>query len=117
MIETLNDKPFTEKEIVAFNEQYLEQFKNLATVVKKRKAYEDEEKKAKAALQKVMDEYEIKSVDNEYIKITRVAPAADKITVDLEKFKENEPKEYEELLKDYPKTVKGKAGYLTFKVK
>ena len=41
----------------------------------------------------------------------------DKLTVDLEAFANHEPEEYADLVKDYPKTIKGKAGYVRFDVK
>ena len=116
-IETLNEKPFTTKEIKAFEDQYMMVFRQLADITLAKKKWEKEEEKAKAEIKKIMDKYEIKSIDNEVIKITRIAPGVDKKTVDLEAFAENEPEEYADLLKDYPKTVKGKAGYIMFKVK
>lgn len=118
MIESLKeDKPFTKKEIAAFEDQYVTVFRQFADITLARKKWEDEEKKAKAAIQRIMDKYEIKSIDNDVIKITRIAPGADKTTVDLDAFAKNEPEEYADLLKDYPKTVKGKAGYVRFDVK
>lgn len=118
MIESLNEKkPFTKKEITAFEDQYMTVFRQFADITRARKQWEDEEKKAKAAIQKIMDKYGIKSIDNMVIKITRIAPGEDKLTVDLEAFAKNEPEEYADLVKDYPKTVKGKAGYVRFDVK
>lgn len=73
MIESMTDKEFSEKEIVAFEERYLAAFQQLSHIANRRKWYEDEEKKAKAAIQKIMDEYGIKSIDNQYMKITRVS--------------------------------------------
>lgn len=118
MIESLNvDKPFTTKEIEAFEDQYMTAFRQLADIITAKKKWEDEEKKAKATIQKIMDKYDIKSIDNTVIKITRIAPGEDKLTVDLDAFAKNEPEEYADLVKDYPKTVKGKAGYVRFDVK
>ena len=116
MIESLN-KPFTKKEIKAFEDQYMTIFRQLADITLARKKWEDEEKKAKATIQKIMDEYGIKSIDNMVMKITRIAPGEDKLTVDLDAFAKAEPEEYADLVKDYPKTVKGKAGYVRFDVK
>lgn len=117
MIESLNEKAFTKKEIKAFEDQYMTVFRQLADITAAKKKWEKEEEKAKAAIKKVMDEYEIKSIENDIIKITCIAPGVDKKTVDLEAFAKNEPEEYADLLKDYPKTIKGKAGYLRFDVK
>lgn len=117
MIKSLNEKEFTTKEVKAFEDQHMMIFRQLADIINAKKKWEKEEEKAKAAIKKIMDKYEIKSIDNDVIKITRVAPGADKLTVDLEAFAKAEPEEYADLVKDYPKTVKGKAGYVSFKVK
>lgn len=117
MIKDMNDKDFESKEVALFENQYLKVMKQVAEITRQKKKLEAEEKKAKAQLQKAMDKYGIKSIDNAVITITRVAAGADKITIDLEAFAEQEPETYADLIKDYPKTVKGKAAYVTFKVK
>ena len=117
MIKDMNDKDFESKEIALFENQYLAAMKKLAEMTKAKTKLEAEEKTVKAKLQKAMDEYGIKSIDNAVITITRVAAGADKITIDLEAFAEQEPETYADLIKDYPKTVKGKAAYVAFKVK
>lgn len=117
MIKDMNDKEFEPKEIALFESQYMTAFEKLAAAVKAKKQLEKDEKNLKEQLQKAMDEFGIKSIDNKFVKITRVAGSADKVTVDLEAFAKAEPKNYGELLEDYPKTVKGKAGYVKFDVK
>lgn len=117
MIKDMNDEVFKENEVALFNNQYLTVFKQLVEVTATKKKLEEEEKRAKEALSKAMEEFGIKSIDNEYIKITRVAPGEDKATIDLDAFQRAEPQNYNELLEDYPKIIKGKAGYITFKVK
>lgn len=98
-----------------FNENALVLFQELAENTKLKKQYEEKEKAVKEELSDLMEEYAIKSIDNQYVKITRVAGSAS-TTVDLKTFKEKEPKEYDELVRDYPKTTV-KKPYLTFKVK
>lgn len=117
MIKDFNDKEFAPNEVALFNEQYLAAFRKLADAVKAKKKLEQDEKALKEQLQKAMDEFGIKSIDNEYIKITRVAGGKDSVTVDLKAFQEKEPNNYKELLADYPKTVKGRSGYVKFEVK
>ncbi len=107
----------TSKEVAALKKQYLPVMRNLADLTKKKKELDEQEKKVKENLKSAMDKYGIKSIDNDFLLITRVDSGKDKLTVDLDAFKANEPEEYEDLLKDYPKTIKGKAGYVTFKVK
>lgn len=61
-----------------------------------------------------MDAYDIKSIDNQYIKITRVNGSTS-TSIDLKALEKEEPELYAELLKDYPK-VTNRKPYLTFKV-
>ena len=102
-------------EIQVFENQHLLVFKQLAEVTKTKKQLEEQEKKIKADLEKAMDAYEIKSFENQYIKITRVNGSTS-TSIDLKALEEKEPKLYAELLEDYPK-VSTKKSYLTFKVK
>lgn len=108
---------FNEQEIKLFEEQYLVVMQSLSEMTKQKKALEEQEKKVKEQLEKVMDEYCIKAVENQFLKITRVAASAGKQTVDLDKMQTEEPKLYEELLADYPKTSGAKKAYIRFDVK
>ena len=114
-------KPFTKEEIAIFEQKFMVACKNLAEKLKVKKQIEAEEKKAKAALGKAMDEYGIKSMDNPFIKFTRVAenPGKTETVIDLDKLKEEEPDLYNDLLKDYPKevTTGKKSAYVTFTAK
>lgn len=116
-IALLNGEPFTTEELQVFENQYLAVFQNLAGVTKQKKVLEDQEKNFKAELEKLMDEYKIKSLDNQFIKITRVDENPGKQTIDLDKLLEKEPELHAELLADYPKTTGAKKAYITFKVK
>jgi ABC-type lipopolysaccharide export system ATPase subunit len=107
-IALMDGESFTQEELQVFENQYLAKFKNLAEVTKQKKALEEQEKKTKAELEKLMDEYGIKSLDNQYIKIIRVAGSST-TSIDLKKLEEKEPDLYEELLEDYPKTTTRKA--------
>ena len=114
-IALLNGEPFTTEEVQVFENQYLAVFQNLAEVTKQKKALEDQEKKVKSELEKLMDEYGIKSLDNQFIKIIRVAGSSS-TTIDLKKLEEQEPDLFKELLADYPKTTTRKAS-IRFDVK
>lgn len=113
----LNGEKFNEEEVQVFNEQYLVVMKSIADLSKQKKAIEVQEKKLKAQFEKVFEEHGIKSLENDYLKITRVAAGADSTTIDLKAFEEKEPETFKDILKDYPKKVKGKAGYIRFNVK
>lgn len=108
---------FTAEELKVFEEQYLSVMQNLAEAVKKKKKIEADEKKFKEQLGKVMDEYGIKSVDNQFLKIIRVAGSEGSQTVDLAKMEKEEPELYADLLKDYPKTTGAKKASIRFDVK
>lgn len=114
---TLYHGELSPAELTAFEEKYLSTMQTLSKVTIQKKALEDAEKKAKGILEKMMDEYGIKSIDNKYLKITRVDGTADSVTVDVDKMQKEEPDLYEELLRDYPKTVKGRKGSVRFTVK
>lgn len=69
----------------------------------------------KRELKDAMQKYNIKSIDNDLVKVT-VVPESESTTVDLKTFKEKEPDEYDALLADYPKVVK-RSSYVRIKVK
>ena len=110
-------KQFTEAELQVFEEKYLSVMKDLADATIQKKRLEEQEKKFKGQLEKVMDEYGIKSIDNQFLKIIRVAGSDGKTTVDLDKMQKEEPELYQELLEDYPKTTGKKKASIRFDVK
>lgn len=102
-------------QVQVFEQQHMQVFKQLADITKTKKQLEEQEKKVKEDLEKAMDAYDIKSIDNQFLKINRVNGSTS-TSIDLKALKEKEPKLYGELLEDYPK-VTNKKSYLTFKVK
>lgn len=116
-IALLNGDTFTEKEVQVLEQQYLTVFQNLAHVTKHKKVLEDQEKEIKSQLEKLMDEYGIKSLENQFIKITRVDANPGKITIDVDKLLKEEPTLHAELLADYPKVSGVKKAYVKFNVK
>lgn len=117
MIIDMENKEFEKNEIDLFENQYMTYFEQLNTMIRHKKDIETKEKVLKEKIEKAMDEYGIKSIDNRYITITRVAGGDDKLTVDLVALEKDSPRKYTNLLKLYPKVVKGKKAYVTFKVK
>lgn len=111
----LKGKQTMSNEIKLFEQQNLVAFQKLSEITKTKKDLELQEKNIKETLEKAMNEFSIKSIDNEYIKITRVN-ASSSTSIDLKALQSEEPKLYGELLEDYPKVTNRKA-YLTFKVK
>ncbi len=80
----------------------------------KKKTYEEQEKALKAEIKAVMDKHGVKSIKTPVLNITNVEGSTS-TTVDLEAFRKAEPEEYEDLLKDYPKTTT-KSSYLKFEL-
>lgn len=108
---------FTESETKTFEKYYLAAMQSLSETIKQKKALEEQEKKVKEQLEKVMDEFGIKSVENQFLKIIKVAASAGKQTVDLDKMQKAEPDLFKELLADYPKTSGAKKAFIRFDVK
>ena len=116
-IALMNGEPFSQEELQVFDKHYLAMFQNLADVTKQKKALEDQEKKVKSQLEKLTDEYGIKSLDNQFIKIIRIDANPGKQTIDVDKLLKEEPELHAELLADYPKTSGAKKAYIRFDVK
>lgn len=102
-------------QVQVFENKYLAQMQQLQQLVNHKKELEKTEKQIKKELEQAMNEYNIKSIDNEYLKITRVE-ASESVSIDLTAMKKREPDLYDDLLKDYPKITKRKA-YVRFTVK
>ena len=108
---------FTDAEIVAFEKQYLAAFEELATLEKAKKAAEEKSKDIRSKIEAAMNEYGITKIDNEYVSITWIKENPGKETIDLDAFKKEEPKEYEDRLADYPKITGKKKAYVKITVK
>lgn len=102
-------------EVAKFENQYLEVMRDISLMAKQEKELAQKTKQLKADLETAMDEHDIKSIDNEFLKITRVA-ASSSTSIDLKKLKEKEPNLHGELLEDYPKVTNRKA-HVKFTVK
>lgn len=102
-------------ELKAFENKYMTAMAELQRLTKAKKEMESVEKEIKADLEKAMDKHNIKSIDNDYLKITRVE-AVSTFSIDLKKLQKQEPALYGELLEDYPK-VTNRRAYLKFTVK
>lgn len=102
-------------ELTEFEQSNIALFKDLKLLDNSIKELQDKQKKYKDELVKQMEQYNVKSIDNDFVKVTYVAPAQ-LTSVDLKTFKEKEPEEYDMLLNDYPK-VTNRKGYVRIKVK
>ena len=102
-------------EVKVFENKYLTVMAEIAALHKQEKELAAKNKELKTELEKAMNEHNIKSIDNEFLKITRVEASETK-TIDLNAMKKKEPDLYEDLIEDYPKVTKRKA-YVRFTVK
>lgn len=102
-------------ELTEFEQDNIALFKDLKLLDDNIKELQDKQKKYKDELVKQMEQYNVKSIDNDFVKVTYIAPTQ-LTSVDLKAFKEKEPEEYDMLLNDYPKVVNRK-GYVRIKVK
>lgn len=102
-------------ELTEFEQSNIALFKDLKLLGDNIKELQDKQKKYKDELVKQMEQYNVKSIDNDFVKVTYVAPTQS-TSVDLKTFKEKEPEEYDMLLNDYPK-VTNRKGYVRIKVK
>ena len=91
---------------LTFNAEYAHVFKELAVLEDEAKDIEKRRKEVKAELLAAMEKHGVKSIDNDYVKVTYVGQSVS-IGMDLKAFQLEEPKKYEKLLNKYNKeTVK-----------
>lgn len=91
--------------IQEFENKYLQDFKQLRLLEEEKKRLDELSKTAKSKLLDKMLENEIKSIDNDFIKVMVTNPS-ETVSIDLKTFQKNEPVAYAELLEDYPKVTK-----------
>lgn len=90
-----------------FSEQYLGEFIALAELDKAIKQAKADFEEHKAELLKLMQEHNIKSIDNKYVKLT-VVPESVSISTDWKAFQFEEPDLYERISGEYTKETKRK---------
>lgn len=88
-------------ELQKFEEQNLQVFKDISSLNTQIKELQAEEKAIKAQLEEAMQEHDIKSIDNDYIRITFV-DESETVKLDLKEMENKEPETFEELMEDYP---------------
>ncbi|MBR5582967.1 MAG: hypothetical protein IKW21_00395 [Lachnospiraceae bacterium] len=81
-----------------FNNNALAVMKSIAAISNQKKELEEQEKKIREDLEAAMEQYGIKSFENDILKVTYVAPTT-KTTVDSAKLKKNYPNIFSECSK------------------
>lgn len=104
-----NERIVMEKNELTFNENYLATMQRYAELEKTVKELEETKKKVRAEIQEAMEAYGVRSVDNDFIRISRVSPSYS-ISVDTAALKIANPDLYEELVAKYPSKTERKAS-------
>lgn len=90
----------------------LQRFADLEATIKEMKTTQEQ---IRGELLNAMTDYNIRSIDNDFVKITRVAPSMS-VTIDTKKLQISDPDLYDELLEDYKKeTIKKEHLRITVK--
>lgn len=110
-------KDMKENELVAFEEKYLQAFKDFAHLEQHKKSVEEQSKRVRDQIERAMDEYGITKIENDYVSIVRIDATPGKKTIDLKALEKEEPDEYASLLEDYPKITGQKKAYIQIRVK
>ena len=85
-------------ELVAFEEKTVAVIQAIADIATKKKELEDQDKKMREQLEAAMDQFNVKSFENDLIKITYVEPTT-RINVDSAKLKKKYPEIFVECCK------------------
>lgn len=91
--------------LATFESEGMALMQQIAGALKTKKEIEAQEKALKAELLNLMEEYDVKSVDNEYVRITYVA-GGESHSIDLKALEDAEPELYRDLVNDYHKVTK-----------
>ena len=94
---------------LVFNENYLATMKRYAELEQTVKELEDTKKKVRAEIQEAMESYGIRSVDNDFVRITLVAPSTS-ISIDTAALRIARPDQYDELIGRFPKKTERRAS-------
>ena len=92
------DVVLEENQMVVFESSVLAITQTIANIATKKKELEDEDKKMREELEQAMNAYGVTSFENEFVKITHIAPST-KVSVDSAKLKKKYPEIYVECSK------------------
>lgn len=90
------------------NDKYLPVLVKISELNELKKDIDDKLDEIKKSLGEVMDGYNVKSLKNSVIRITRIDETTS-TSFDIKKFEKDDPELYEKLLKKYNKTTNRKA--------
>lgn len=102
-------------DITLFNTNYLATMQRIADLETTIKELEDTKDKVRAELLQAMEYYGLRSIDNDILAMTVVAPSVS-TTIDTKAIRISDPDTYEALLDKYPKVTERRQS-LRIKVK
>lgn len=92
----------SENAITVFNNNYMATMQRYADLEQTIKDLDATKKKVRAELQRAMEDYGIRSIENDICKITVVAES-DSITIDTSALRISKPDVYDDLVDAFPK--------------
>ena len=102
-------------DVALFNNNYMATMQRYADLDATIKELTETRDTVRAEIQRAMQDYNVVSIDNDIMKITRVAPSVS-TTIDTKALRIADPDTYEELLDKFPKSTHRKESLrITFK--
>lgn len=89
---------------ITFEKNYLATMQRYAELEKTVKELQETQKQVRAEIKDAMKHYNVRSVENDFVKITRVESSTS-VTIDTAAIRMARPEQYEELLARFPKTT------------
>jgi len=93
-----------ENNVALFEQKYLDALKEYAELEKAVKELDEKKKTARAELLEAMGKYGVRSFENDFLKVTVVAPSISK-TINTTELRREDPDTYDKLLETYPKVT------------
>jgi len=105
----------SESNVTVFNNNYMATMQRYADLEQTIKELEQTKKDVRAELKRAMEDYNIRSIDNDILRIT-VVPPTESVTIDTKALRIAKPDIYDELIDAYPKRMT-KDSYLRVTIK
>ena len=104
-------------ELQKFEQQNMMAFIELRDLEKTAESIEKRKKEVREMLKEKMEEHGIKSIDNDYVKITFFPATPDKPSLDTKTWRSEDPDSYNDVFSRFNKMAGGKSSYVKVKAK
>ena len=101
--------------ITVFNNNYMATMQRYADLEETIKELENTKKEVRKELKKAMEFYNVRTIDNDIIRIT-IVPPTESVTIDTKALRISKPDIYDELIGSFPKRTT-KDSYLRVTIK